>query len=211
MPGVGGNFYNNSNNGNEITNGMPAMPRNGSTSQQQAQRQTPSTTSFYPTPQPQPQPQPGSYNVYPDTTISQSPFTTQSPVSPTFNLKTSTNGRNASLSSTVGQQPTPGTALSGVASQPQNPFAGPFFDPSDPALFNFDLSSMNFENRYGALEFGMLGHMATGAGDSPTDSVGQRGSIGRSGSAQFSTPAPGFGESPRNQQPFMFGDPLLND
>ncbi|KAJ6141652.1 hypothetical protein N7470_010042 [Penicillium chermesinum] len=95
-------------------------------------------------------------------------------------------------------------------SQSQNPFAGPFFDPSDPALFNFDLSSMNFENRYGALEFGMLGHMATGAGDSPSDSATQRGSIGRSGSAQFSTPAPGFGESPSNQ-PFMFGDPLLND
>lgn len=214
MPGVGGNFYNNSNNGNGISNGMPPMPRNGSSStpQQQPQQQTPSTTSFYPTPQPQPQPQPGSYNVYPDTTtISQSPFTTQSPVSPTFNLKSSTNGRNASLSSTVGQQPTPTTALSGDTSQPPNPFAGPFFDPSDPALFNFDLSSMNFENRYGALEFGMLGHMATGAGDSPTDSAGQRGSIGRSGSAQFSTPAPGFGESPGNQQPFMFGDPLLND
>jgi hypothetical protein len=38
----------------------------------------------------------------------------------------------------------------------ENPFAGPFFDPSDPALFNFDLSSMNFENRYGALEFGRV-------------------------------------------------------
>ncbi|KAJ5896074.1 Transcription activator of gluconeogenesis [Penicillium subrubescens] len=214
MPGVGGTFYNNSNNGNGITNGMPPMSRNGSSStpQQQPQQQTPSTTTFYPTPRPQSQPQPGSYNVYPDTTtISQSPFTTQSPVSPTFNLKSSTNGRNASLSSTVGQQPTPTTALSGDTSQPPNPFAGPFFDPSDPALFNFDLSSMNFENRYGALEFGMLGHMATGAGDSPTDSAGQRGSIGRSGSAQFSTPAPGFGESPGNQQPFMFGDPLLND
>ena len=141
--------------------------------------------------------------------MSQSPFTTQSPVSPTFNLKNNANGRNSSLSSTVNQQPTPSTALSGETGQPQNPFAGPFFDPSDPALFNFDLSSMNFENRYGALEFGMLGHMATGAGDSP-DSATQRGSIGRSGSAQFSTPAPGFGESPGNQ-PFLFGDPLLNE
>lgn len=75
---------------------------------------------------------------------------------------------------------------------------------------------MNFENRYGALEFGMLGHMATGAGDSPTDSATQRGSIGRSGSTQYSTTpltgAPGFGESPGNQQPFLFGnDPLLNE
>jgi hypothetical protein len=187
---------------------------NGSsyTPQQQPQRQTPGTTGFYPTPQPQHQPQPGSYDGYPDnTTISQSPFTTQSPVPPTFNLKSSTNGQNASLSSTVGQQPTPSRALSGDTSQPQNPFAGPFFDPSDPALFNFDPSSINFENRYGALEFGMLGHMAAGAGAFPNDSAGQRGSIGCSGSAQFSTPAPDFGKSPGNQHPFIFGEPLLND
>ncbi|KAJ5901056.1 hypothetical protein N7504_007049 [Penicillium tannophilum] len=216
MPGVPGNFYPTN---TPMRNSLP-MSRNGtnsSTSQQpQPQQQQPqqppqqqANNNFYPTPQPQPQPQ-GSYNMYQETAMSQSPFTTQSPVSPTYNLKTSQNGRNPSLSSTVNQQPTPSTALSGDTSQPPNPFAGPFFDPSDPALFNFDLSSMNFENRYGALEFGMLGHMATGAGDSPTDSGTQRGSIGRSGSAQFSTPAPGFGESPGNQ-PFMFGDPLLNE
>ncbi|KAJ6086062.1 hypothetical protein N7486_010343 [Penicillium sp. IBT 16267x] len=216
MPGVPGNFYPNN---TPMRNTLP-MSKNdtnsGTPQQQQPQQQQPrqppqqqASNNFYPTPQPQPQPQ-GSYNMYQETAMSQSPFTTQSPVSPTYNLKTSQNGRNPSLSSTVNQQPNPSTALPGDASQPQNPFAGPFFDPSDPALFNFDLSSMNFENRYGALEFGMLGHMATGAGDSPTDSGTQRGSIGRSGSAQFSTPAPGFGESPGNQ-PFMFGDPLLNE
>lgn len=210
MPGVSGNgnLYNNN---NGVSNGMP-ISRNGMNTSQRppSQQQQQNNNNFYPTPQPQAQPQAGSYNLYQDTTLSQSPFTTQSPVSPTYNLKTSQNGRNPSLSSTVNQQPNPNPALSGDSSQPQNPFAGPFFDPSDPALFNFDLSSMNFENRYGALEFGMLGHMATGAGDSPSDSTTQRGSIGRSGSAQFSTPAPGFGESPGNQ-PFMFGDPLLND
>lgn len=199
MPGVGSNNIYNDNLRNSLS-----MPSNGNTPQQTPQ----SNGNYYPTPQPQGQPQPGSYNMYQDS-LNQSPFTTQSPVSPTFNLKNSQNGRNPSLTS-VNQQPTPSTALSGDTSQGQNPFAGPFFDPSDPALFNFDLSSMNFENRYGALEFGMLGHMATGAGDSPSDSATQRGSIGRSGSAQFSTPAPGFGESPGNQ-PFMFGDPLLND
>ncbi|OGE52071.1 hypothetical protein PENARI_c011G06641 [Penicillium arizonense] len=203
MPAVSGNnLYNNT-----LRNNLP-MSRNGSNAASSNQQQTNSSNNnFYPTP-----PQPG-YNVYQDPPMSQSPFTTQSPVSPTFNMKTNTDGRTPSLSSAVNQQPTPNTALPGDTSQPPNPnpLAGPFFDPSDPALFNFDLSSMNFENRYGALEFGMLGHMATGAGDSPTDSVGQRGSIGRSGSAQFSTPAPGFGESPGNQQPFMFGDPLLNE
>jgi hypothetical protein len=39
------------------------------------------------------------------------------------------------------------------------------FDPSDPAFFNFDISSLNFGNHYGALEFGMLGHMSSGAND----------------------------------------------
>lgn len=208
MPGVSGNnVYGNSN--NMMHNNLP-LSRNGAPAN--PTQQQPNANNFYPTPQSQPQPQPGAYNMYQEPTMSQSPFTTQSPVSPNYNLKSSQNGRNPGLSSAVNQQPTPSSALSGDTSQPSNPLGGPgpFFDPSDPALFNFDLSSMNFENRYGALEFGMLGHMATGAGESPSDSTTHRGSIGRSGSAQFSTPAPGFGESPGNQ-PFMFGDPLLND
>lgn len=210
MPAVGGGFYNN---GLRNNVGVSHNDANANTVQQQQQQPPPPPTAnnLYPTSQPQAQPQPGSYNMYQEPTLNQSPFTTQSPVSPTFNLESSVSGQNPSLPSTVNPQSTPSTALSGDTTQPQNPFAGPFFDPSDPALFNFDLSSMNFENRYGALEFGMLGHMATGAGDSPTDSATQRGSIGRSGSAQFSTPAPGFGENPPNQQPFMFGDPLLNE
>lgn len=208
MPGAGGNFYNNNTTTN-LRNSLPVSKKGANAATANAQQNTGTNNNFYSTHQPQSQPQPGSYNVYQDTSISQSPFTTQSPVSPTFNLQSSANGRNSNLSSTV-NQPIPATALSGDTSQTPNPFAGPFFDPSDPALFNFDLSSMNFENRYGALEFGMLGHMATGAGDSPSDSATQRGSIGRSGSVQFSTPAPGFGESPGNQ-PFLFSDPLLND
>ncbi|KAJ5179915.1 hypothetical protein N7492_003125 [Penicillium capsulatum] len=206
MPGVNpSNSYNGNN--SVMANGLP-LSRNGASAN--PSHQQPNANNFYPTPQSQPQPQPGAYNMYQEPSMSQSPFPTQSPVSPTYTLKTNQNGRNPTLSSSVNQQPTPSSALSGETGQAQNPLGGPFFDPSDPALFNFDLSSMNFENRYGALEFGMLGHMATGAGDSPSDSATQRGSIGRSGSAQFSTPAPGFGESPGNQ-PFMFGDPLLND
>ncbi|KAH1280656.1 hypothetical protein KXW98_006282, partial [Aspergillus fumigatus] len=201
MPGVGGNFYNNA-----MRNNMP-LSRNGTTTVNTTTQQN-SGSNYYPTPQS------NSYNVYQDTPLTQNSFPSQSPVSPTFNMKTTPTARSNSLSSSVNQQP-PSTTVSG-ATQSQNPFAGPFFDPSDPALFNFDLSSMNFENRYGALEFGMLGHMATGAGDSPTDSATQRGSIGRSGSTQYSTTpltgAPGFGESPGNQQPFLFGnDPLLNE
>ncbi|KAA8565598.1 hypothetical protein EYC84_009450 [Monilinia fructicola] len=44
---------------------------------------------------------------------------------------------------------------------------GAFFDPSNPALFNFDLEGLNFGNHYGALEFGMLGHMASGSAETP--------------------------------------------
>lgn len=36
----------------------------------------------------------------------------------------------------------------------------PLFDPSDPALFNFDIASLNFGSHYGALEFGVLGQMS---------------------------------------------------
>jgi len=42
----------------------------------------------------------------------------------------------------------------------------PMFDPSDPALFNFDIASLNFESHYGALEFGVLGQMSNGGGNS---------------------------------------------
>lgn len=197
MPGVGGNFYNNA-----VRNNVP-LSRNGANTVNAAAQQNPGPNFFTTT-------QPGSYNAYQENPLNQNPFTGQSPVSPTFTMKPTPPGQHHGLPS-VHQQP---PNMSG-STQSQNPFAGPFFDPSDPALFNFDLSSMNFENRYGALEFGMLGHMATGAGESPSDSATGRGSMGRSGSAQFSTTpiagGPSFGESPGGQQPFMFGDPLLNE
>ncbi|KAF2760247.1 hypothetical protein EJ05DRAFT_498214 [Pseudovirgaria hyperparasitica] len=53
-------------------------------------------------------------------------------------------------------------------SPPQMQNFGPsMFDTNDPSLFNFDLAGMNFGNHYGALEFGMLGHMSSGAGETP--------------------------------------------
>jgi hypothetical protein len=41
------------------------------------------------------------------------------------------------------------------------------FDPSDPNIFNFNLEGLNFGSQYGALEFGMLGHMSSGAAETP--------------------------------------------
>jgi PAS domain-containing protein len=57
-------------------------------------------------------------------------------------------------------------------------FNGLPFDPSDPALFNFDIASLNFGNQYGALEFGMLNHMSAGAnGEQGPELMNQLGQI----------------------------------
>lgn len=52
-----------------------------------------------------------------------------------------------------------------VSKQIQTTFDRPLFDPSNPALFNFDLEGLNFGNHYGALEFGMLEHISSRAAD----------------------------------------------
>ncbi len=46
-------------------------------------------------------------------------------------------------------------------------FSTALFDPSNPAIYNFDLEGLNFGSHYGALEFGMLGHMSSGAAETP--------------------------------------------
>ncbi|KKZ68047.1 hypothetical protein EMCG_06257 [[Emmonsia] crescens] len=210
MPGIRGNLYNQvnaaRNNPNQQRNGT-----NSSSNSNKPSRQNVSPSNFYPS-------QPANnYNVYAqaksqqgriptavmqDATMNPSAFQAQSPISsPTFDL--SSNPQNQNLSSAIPQNTSSGSGPN------QDPFGAAFFDPSHPALFNFDIASMNFGNRYGALEFGMLGHMATGAGDTPpSDSATQRGSIGRS-SGTFT--AQNFGESANNQSPFLFGDPVLND
>lgn len=76
----------------------------------------------------------------------------QAPISPPYSQT-----HQGSIASTVSQGP---------PAQLQQ-FGGPLFDPSDPALFNFDISSLNFGNHYGALEMGMLGHMSSGAAETP--------------------------------------------
>ena len=42
-----------------------------------------------------------------------------------------------------------------------------YIDPNDPTLFNFNVSDLNFGNHYGALEINMLGHMSSGAVNTP--------------------------------------------
>ena len=84
------------------------------------------------------------------------------------------------------------------------PFA-PVFDPNDPNTYNFDPASYNFGNHYGALEFGMLGHMSSGAAESPpTDITPQLTQANEQG---FTTPGAipsGFSSSPIHQQAYAF-------
>jgi hypothetical protein len=54
-----------------------------------------------------------------------------------------------------------------VSGEMPNQFSAGLFDPSNPAIFNFDLEGLNFGSHYGALEFGMLGHMSSGAAETP--------------------------------------------
>ncbi|KAI1422540.1 hypothetical protein F5Y12DRAFT_799464 [Xylaria sp. FL1777] len=54
-----------------------------------------------------------------------------------------------------------------VSTEPPSHFSTALFDPSNPAIFNFDLEGLNFGSHYGALEFGMLGHMSSGAAETP--------------------------------------------
>ncbi len=81
----------------------------------------------------------------------------QAPISPTFQTPHLRSVSMQSLTSSV-----PATDI-----QNQNAFSGPLFDPSNPALFNFDLEGLNFGNHYGALEFSMLNHMSSNAADDP--------------------------------------------
>jgi hypothetical protein len=76
-------------------------------------------------------------------------------------------------------------------------FEASLFD--DPMLLNLPISNYNFDNRYGALEFGMLGHMTSGAVNTPEmemlDSLGH-GSMSYDGTPPFPTSnfpyTPGF-------------------
>ena len=125
-------------------------------------------------------------------------FVTQSPVDTNFSMPAPPPMPHPSLSHA------PSNSIPGMG-----PNFEPSFDPSNPALFNFDLASMNFGNHYGALEFGMLGHMATGAGDTPPSDAGtQRGSIGYPN--QYSVSLGSFSDSPSQPQ-FPYNDAMISD
>ncbi|EGO54553.1 hypothetical protein NEUTE1DRAFT_69322 [Neurospora tetrasperma FGSC 2508] len=90
------------------------------------------------------------------------PFPQQSPVSPTFQAS---------------GNPQLGSIAVNSVSSPMNSFPPALFDPSNPAIFNFNLEGLNFGSQYGAMEFGMLGHMSSGAAETPPrdPSIAQQG------------------------------------
>ncbi|KAL8804937.1 MAG: hypothetical protein Q9182_002247 [Xanthomendoza sp. 2 TL-2023] len=112
-------------------------------------------------------------------------------------------------------QPSPMQSMaSALQSNPQpNPsmmqtsYGGNVFDVTDPMQYNFDPSSFNFGNHYGALEFGMLGHMSSGAAETPpTES--STAPMSQQNSTSYTTPgtisSAGFVGSPTNAQSYFY-------
>ena len=56
-----------------------------------------------------------------------------------------------------------------------------YIDPNDPALFNFNISALNFGNRYGAFEYGMLDQLASNAVGTPEEGLNPIGQVDNSG------------------------------
>ncbi|KAI9793287.1 MAG: Transcriptional regulator of nonfermentable carbon utilization [Piccolia ochrophora] len=177
LPGVAGHHFSNVNdgsNGASMTSPVNVVPMNDQASYQQMQSNSASAFGLYP-------PQPPSQMQPPLQDFSNQP----SPMTPTVNTAatqppTSFQNYNEQLAH----------AAQMSQRQPLNPFNGPMFDPNDPTMFNLDLQSYDFGNHYGALEFGMLGHMSSGAVETPpgdnTTSMSQTGT-GFTGSTPLST------------------------
>lgn len=134
--------------------------------------------------------------------IASQPYSNQqSPISPHF-------------SSGPSHQQSPMLSMTGALQQNppanpdmmQTPFDGSVFEVNDPMQYSFDPSSFNFGNHYGALEFGMLGHMSSGAADTtPTEATTQ---LSQGNSTNYTTPgtiaSAGFGGSPTNAQSYFY-------
>ncbi|KJR85727.1 C6 finger domain protein [Sporothrix schenckii 1099-18] len=119
----------------------------------------------------------------------------QSPVSPSF-----------ATTASEANDPLNRLSLSSASAAMAN-FSPALFDPSNPALFNFNLEGINFGSQYAAMEFGMLGHMSSGAADDPNDpsSISQQGGRVGSGVGSFSSAAGVFGNGGVNQTLFDGG------
>ena len=104
------------------------------------------------------------------------------------------------------------SAVSDQANPLESTFGNNFLDPQDLAQYNFDPASFNFGNHYGALEFGMLGHMSSGVVQTPpSDSTSQ---MNQNNGVNFSPPptlSPSYNDSPINQSYLFSHDQNVND
>lgn len=161
-------------------------------------QQTPPAFSVYPSSGPQGQMPP----PLTDTIMSApQPFSTQpSPISPHFNPGPSHQASPMQSMAGVLQQNPQGTPAS-----MQGTFSPSIFDPNDPMQYNFDPASFNFGNHYGALEFGMLGHMSSGAAETPPSE--NAGHLSQANGAGYTTPgtiSTGYSGSPVNAQSYSY-------
>lgn len=92
---------------------------------------------------------------------------------------------NQDLTANIDHTPSIGTA--GGQS-----FDTPYFDSNDPSLFNFNISDLNFGNHYGALEFGMLGHISGAVNTPELDSLNQMGHSNQGSVSYDGSGYPGF-------------------
>lgn len=97
-------------------------------------------------------------------------FNQSNSIPPPLQTRISINNQKSSISPPFNHQTTAIQNMSLPLQQisPSDPQRGSFnttatlLDPSNPAFYGFDLESLNFGNHYGALEFGILGHMSSG-------------------------------------------------
>lgn len=159
MPGVGGQFHRHSNGSQSSLPAGVTVPHNSTVTLSQP-------NSFYS------QSQNGGFGLYTqnandgqmpppmqDTSALNAFNNQQTPISPPYTQHSATNN-TPPVSASLPQ-------VSQGHTQQMQGFGNALFDPSDPALFNFDIASLNFGSHYGALEFGMLGHISGAAADTP--------------------------------------------
>ena len=87
----------------------------------------------------------------------------------------------------------------------QNAFVPNLFDTNDPMQYDFDPASFNFGNHYGALEFGMLGQMSSGAAETPpSDVTSHMSQTNGNKYTPSSTISTNYSDSSLNVQPYLF-------
>lgn len=195
VPGYAANYHLNGSHNMPTVPGAPSIGPNGMPVSQPG--------AYYNTSNP-----PGSYPQY-------SPLSQQGQIAPPMIDNPNIIGDQPTFDSPTQFQPGPnqqvspnqdmsGTIDSSTIGSTGNPsFDASFMDPNDPTLFNFNISDLNFGNHYGALEFGMLGHMATGAVNTPefdAMNIGQTGSISYEGPGGLPTSF-GYNDQYQSWQP----------